>query len=102
MRSSSVTKSTMIGTRLAASPALRVTLASTSGVIASASRSVSPAFSTADSSLRSASVTSTGNRISLFFTELSLSITTRMKLPASARIRSNRLTVTLAGPLATA
>ena len=83
----------MTGTRLAAFPALLVTRDRSSGVSWSAVSSVTLAFNTAPSSFRSCSVSSTGSRMSLFFTELSLSITTRMKLPLSARIRSNRRAV---------
>ena len=74
-------KSTTMGTRLAAAPALRDTRLRVSGVNCSAVRSVRLAFSTADRSFKSCSVTVMGSLMSLFFTVSSEVMTTRMKLP---------------------
>ena len=89
----SVVKSTITGTRLAAAPAERITRSSSAGVNSSGASSIMVALSSAESSFRSFSVMFSGSLMSLFTTSSVESIITRIKLPAPARIRSNRLTV---------
>ena len=88
-------KSRITGTRLAAAPAERMTFSISSAVKPSRGMSVMLAFSTALRSFKSVSPTFRGSLMSLFTTCSPPSISTRMKLPCPARIRSNRLTQAL-------
>ena len=88
-------KSRITGTRLAAAPAERMTFSISSAVKSSRGMSVMLAFSTALRSFKSVSPTFRGSLMSLFTTCSPPSISTRMKLPCPARIRSNRLTQAL-------